>query len=517
MIFVRRIAPARRMVGKCVCFVALAGINCSRGDRARADGSTLTVLYPGDERSWTFYDPAQFLVFLPLAQRGEDGQLHGWLARSWEHSGDWRTWTVHLRSDVKWHDGVLVTAHDVKFSLELLAHPAVGAEAPNAYSVQAIDDTTVTIAFRRKPSEYWLYYDPIYPKHLLERLDPGKFYDWDFWTRPVGAGPYRYMRHVPKTMMEFSANPEYFRGKPGIDRLVLKYGEPAITELLSGNVDAIPWVQEMDLLKLRGDERFRVYSAVKPDHIRAVIWNHRNLLFAEAATRRALTLAIDRRALMQTLNLPDAVSIFDVLFTHEQFYRNEIPPGLLYDLARAKALLDSAGWRDSDGDGVRERNGKTFRFTAVVQPDQSFSRAAVFIQSQLRAAGVRMEIGTMEARVAAERVKSGTFDAAIWIVNNAVEGDGGHSDYFGAGSRIGYNNAQMASLLDSARAAFDPRHVDRFYRALVPLFEANLPVTFLYPLVRTTVAHRRVQGLSAPYREDPFWYAGELRLADPGR
>lgn len=501
-----------RLVHGALVVATLSAIACNRGSEREGQASSLTVLFAGDERSWAFYVPAQFLVFLPLAQRGKDGQLHGWLARSWEHSADWRTWTVHLRSGVKWHDGVPVTAHDVKFSFELLANPSVGGEAPNSFSINVLDDTTVAIAFRRRPSEYWLYYDPIYPMHLLEKLDPEKFYDWDFWTRPVGSGPYRYVRHLPNTMMEFAANPEYFRGKPRINRLVLKYGEPVITELLSGNADAVPWVQEMDLLKLRGDERFRVYSAVKPDHIRAVIWNHRNPLFAEPAIRRALTLAIDRQGLLRTLNLPDAVSVFDVLFTHEQFYRGEVPAGLPYDLTPAKAVLESAGWRDHDGDGVRERAGKNFRFTAVVQPDQSFSRAAVFIQAQLRAAGMQMDISTMEARVASERVKRGDFDAAIWIVNNAVEGDGGHGDYFGTDSRIGYSNARVAALLDSARVALDPRDMNRFYSALVPIFDTELPVTFLYPLVRTTVAHRRVKGLSAPYREDPLWYAGELWL-----
>lgn len=435
---------------RALLFIVAGTAACdSRTERA-AQTSSLTVLYPADERSWAFYMPSQFLVFVPLAYRGRDGNLHGWLARSWEHSDDWRSWTVYLRSDARWHDGVPVTAADVKFSMELLAHPA------------------------------------------------------------VGAGPYRYVRHVPKTMMEFAANPDYFLGKPRIERIVLKYGEPSVAELLSGGADAIPWIQEMDLLKLRGDERFSVYSAVKPDHIHAVIWNHRNPLFADAAVRRALTLAIDRRALMRALNLPGTVPVFDVLFTHDQFYRGEVPAGLRYDLPRAKALLESAGWRDSNGGGVRERDGKTFRFTALVQPDQSFARAAVFIQSQLSAAGVRMDIRTLDAAVAAERVQRGEFDAAIWVVNNAIEGGSGHLDYFGFDSRIGYKNAPLAALLDSARAAFDRRQLDRLYRATVPIFEAELPVTFLYPLVRTTVARRWLKGLSTPYREDPLWYAGEL-------
>lgn len=490
---------------------------CAGGDIRDQHSSTITVLYPVDERSWAFFLPSQFLLFVPLTIRGNNGKMHGWLARSWEYSADWRTCTVHLRSGVRWHDGHAVTAHDAKFTLELLANPGVGGEAPNAYSVRVIDDTTFAVTFRRKTAEYWLYYYPLYPRHLLENLDPAKFYDWDFWTQPVGDGPFRYVRRQPKTMMEFSANAEYFEGKPRISRLVLKFGEPLITELLSGNVDAVPWIKESDILKLRGDDRFRIYSAVKPDHIRAVIWNHRNALFADPAVRRALTLAIDRRALLGTLNLPANVPTFDVLFTHEQFYRGEFPAGLAHDSRRAMALLDSAGWRDSDGDGIRDRNGRPFRFRALVPPDQSFANAAVFIQAQLRAIGVAMDIVTLEERTILPRVEKGDFEATLGPVNNDLAGHAAHIYYFGRQSRIGYHNSRVAALLDSAFAAFDPREVDRLYSELMPIFQAEQPVTFLYPLVRTTVAHRRVHGLSSPYRDDPLWFAGELWLEDGRR
>ncbi|MGH7754344.1 MAG: ABC transporter substrate-binding protein, partial [Gemmatimonadales bacterium] len=208
-----------------------AALACARDGPGERE-HTLTVLYPVDQRSWAFYVPSQFLVFLPLARRNVHGEFEGWLARSWEHSPDYRTWTIQLRPDVRWHDGIPVTGGDVKFSLDLLAHPDVGGEAPGAYAVRVLDDTTLVVTLRKGASGFWLDYDVTYPKHLLQGLDPKTFYDWDFWTHPVGNGPYRYVRHVPKTMMEFEANPDYFRGRPEVDRVVLKFGEPVITELL---------------------------------------------------------------------------------------------------------------------------------------------------------------------------------------------------------------------------------------------------------------------------------------------
>jgi ABC-type transport system substrate-binding protein len=106
----------------------LTSIQCSRGeDRAQPDASTVTVLYNGDE--WLMgpaddEDP-QYLMFFSLMDLNDKGDLEAQLAERWEHSPDYRTWTYYLRRDVRWHDGVPVTAHDFKFSLELFAHPAV--------------------------------------------------------------------------------------------------------------------------------------------------------------------------------------------------------------------------------------------------------------------------------------------------------------------------------------------------------------------------------------------------------
>ncbi|MHC4489773.1 MAG: ABC transporter substrate-binding protein, partial [Planctomycetota bacterium] len=103
-------------------------------------------------------------------------------------------------------------------------------------------------------------WDVYYPKHLLENLDPKEFTSWKFWTEPVGNGPYRYVRHVPRTMIELEANPDYYRGKPKIERLVLKFGGYPLTELMSGNVDCID-ISSLEAIKLADDPRFRVYQA----------------------------------------------------------------------------------------------------------------------------------------------------------------------------------------------------------------------------------------------------------------
>ncbi len=535
----------RQFVQLCASSLAFAAVGCGRrGDQARAKHSTITVLDPYDE--WVLGpendDPPKFLVFLPLVARNANGELEARLAQSWEHSPDYRTWTIHLRKDVRWHDGVPVTAHDVKFTMDLFMHPAALWVPPGAYAVTVLDDRTYTITYHKRVStgrglagspgedDYTVYW----PKHLLEKLDPKELNNWEFWTHPVGNGPYRYVRHVPKTMIELEANPDYYRGKPKIDRVVLKFGDPsgpgAMTELLSGNVDVVRSINPMHLLKLRGDPRFRVYEAIYQERdvwVLPLLWNQRHPPFRDPKVRRALTLAINRRELHQVLNLPGETPIFDVIFTEGQFRRGELPESLPYDPEQAKRLLDEAGWRDQKGEGLRERGGRPFRFTTLATPYQGEDKVAVYIQAGLRRLGLQMDVTVLEREAVFRRVAAGEFEAAIPTAMPLTaeylrvffgESESSDAADFGVlrGSPIGYGNPKVTTLLKEALDTLNPDEQDRIYRALWPIFQADLPVTFLYLLAGATVARRRVRGLSSPWRADPVRNMEHLWLDDRG-
>jgi len=491
----------------CACCLMLAVTGCGRGDdRTYSSASTITILYPTDERGLgPEYDlPAQFLMFLPLVSHKADGMLEGLFARSWEPSSDYRSWTIRLRTDVRWHDGVPATAHDIAFTVKLLSRPDVGYISPGAVSITVLDDFTFTYTstVQGPLNDYRTYY----PKHLLEDLDPTEFYNWEFWTRPVGNGPYRYVRHVPKTMMELEANPDYFSGKPEIDRVILKFGSTSLAELLSGNVDVLPQVKPMDLPKLGEDTRFHIYYRITPD-VSTIYWNHRQPVFGDPRVRKALTLAINRRELQAVLNLPDDLPLFDVIYTQRQW--GELPQPLPYDPERAKQLLEEAGWHNVEGNGIRQRHGEDFHFTMLVVGNRV--REAVYIQDQLRSVGIRMEISTREGfSTVLREMRTGNFQAAIWRQLMTISGVRGQLAFFGEGSIIGYQNARVLELLETVADTQDPKELDALYRELMPLFQADLPVTFLYPMTETHVVHRRVRGLSTPWRADPVWYMEHL-------
>lgn len=468
-----------------------------------------------------------FLMFLPLATYDEDGEVVGRLARSWEASDDLRTWTFHLRSDVRWHDGRPTTAHDVKFTIELAGHPEVLFDDPwhDVDSIRVRDDTTLTIFYRRPKDarNTWMVY---WPRHRLEGLEPDGFFGWEFWARPVGNGPFRYVRHAPKTMVELEANPDFYSGKPAIERLVIKFGEQGLTELLSGNVD-VAAVNPAELPKLAADPRFRVYHQILPDvaWLSAIVWNHGHRALGDARVRRALTHAIDRRELLRLLNLPEDLLLSDGLFTPRQYHRGDVPPALPHDPKRAATLLEEAGWGDADDVGVREREGEPLRFTLLVDANGPGRQMAVYIQAALRRVGVDVEVQPLDIRVLRQRARTGEFDAVLFPFYNHIEG---HLDWLGGGAGYladanavaggvpGYENPEVTRLLRSVKEAADPEAMDSIYRELAPHVLEDLPVTFLVPQVSTIVAHRRVKGLQSPFRADPMRYMERLWLEEEG-
>ncbi len=512
--------------------IALAASGCRNAGQDAEKVSTATILWPGEYLSdiglrWVDSE-LKFLVFLPLASVNERGELEGVLARRWEHSPDYRSLTVHLRDDVRWHDGVPFTARDVEFTINLFKHPEALSYfdwGQPAEHVTVHDDSTFTITHDKVAfySLYWTpdYFNVFYPKHLLEGLDPAEIRSWEFWREPVGNGPYRFVRYVPATAIEFEANPDYYRGKPRIERVVIRSG--TIQDLLAEHGDAIDFRVESDAQFLMEDDRFQLYHEFWVDigWMNVVLWNQRHPALGDARVRRALSLAVDRPLLAHALMRPLEAKITDAPYTDRQYWRGDLPEPLPYDPVEAERLLEEAGWRDVDGDGVRElsadqsgADGRELEFSLLTWP--AWERGAVFVQAQWQRVGVNAKILTLDSGVLRERIRAGDFDAAITGIMTEPLGWVGLLHFFGRESPAGYSNSRVISLLEDALGTTHPDRVDAIYRELAHIFLRDLPYLFLAAGSETFVAHRRLKGLSTPFRANPTWAMEHLWIEDDG-
>ena len=490
-----------------LCLVFNFNVSCKKNNEIPISKDSITILYIGDER--IFHQDywgmgATYWIFLPLVTMDiETGEMQPVLAENWTHSYDYREWKVNLRKDIYWHDGVQMTAHDIKFTIDL-RKKVLGI---NLTECEIIDDFTFKLKTNKPMSSLptWRVY---YPKHLLEKLDPDDFYNWDFWTHPIGNGPYKFVRNVPKTMVEVEVNPNYFRNKPKIKKAILKFTTNiSLNELLGGNVDAITFAPRDFLFKIDNDQRYKSYYWWH-NHVETIFWNHNNTMFSQAKVRKALTMAIDRVELASVLNYPNNVPISDVLYSERQKITNDFPAPLSYNPNKAIELLKECGWIDTNGDGVLDKNGIDFKFTLTIPIGtiDTHKLMPIYIQDKLRKIGVIMDIETVEFNSVKQLFEKRDFDAILSILYNEENELHNITDYLGASSYLGYSNPVLNNLFEQMDATGDKNKIDSLYKETFSILENDMPVTFLVPQVRTHIVKSNIKGLSNLFKADPVWF-----------
>jgi peptide/nickel transport system substrate-binding protein len=472
---------------------------------------TLRINYWVEPARVSHIGPASHLVFEPMF-RGSytaPGEVSPALVTGWEPSDDYRTWTYYIRSDVRWHDGAPFTALDVKFSEDLRQHPTVG--EPGTRRVRVVNDTTVEITYLR-PMNPTPWRD-VWPKHLLEHLDPEEFWEWDFWAQPVGSGPYRYVRHEDGKVLELEANPDYHAGAPAIENVIIRYDEDwEVLDSVRGNVDGFgaPAFPTRDFLDNSPD--YRVYAWDQPVTGTALCWNHLRPIFRDPSVRRALTMAIDRRELARLRGYPEGAYARDVFAPQypSGFDRGEPAP---FDPDEARRLLTQAGWVEGARDGTRVRDGEELSFTLVVSEEAQEMEAARRVRRYLADVGVKVDIESApSARAAGQRFWGGEVDAAMFRVSlEAI------ARAFESGSPVGFDDPDLIRHWEAANAVWNPEERRHHLNKVMTRFRELLPVTVLLPDVQFSVAHRRVKGLRSPDRGDLVEFLGQLWIEEDWR
>lgn len=367
----------------------------------------------------------QHVLFTTLVRYDSSYAVRPYLARSWEFSEDSTSVVFHLRDDIRWHDGEPTTAEDVAFTFRTAKDPEVGFANRNWLAAwegaEVVDVRTIRFTLRphAEPLFAWTQL-PIVPRHHLEGVAPADLPGHPFGSEEVvGNGPFRFVERAGSDRWVFQSVPDFpeaVGGRPWLERLVYRVVPDPTTllaELRTGGVDLYLDVPPSQVARVRRASDLRVET--RPSRTFTFIaWNPQRPYFAEPELRRALTLAIDRDALLRAvrsgLGTPASGPVGSWHWAHDPSWT---PPPYAPDSARA--ILERAGWRDGDGDGIREKDGRAFRFELVTNPNPVREDIAVIVQSQLEAVGVRAEPRIMEPAALGAAVTSPQrrYDAAI--------------------------------------------------------------------------------------------------------
>jgi peptide/nickel transport system substrate-binding protein len=453
------------------------------------------------------------LLFPALMVEQPDYQLHPpsfapRLATSWEFSADNRDLTFHLRPDARWSDGTPVTAEDVRFTFLAQNDPrvdSVGMEIKDFIKdVEVMDPHTVRFHFSRVyPYQLMDANDGhIVPAHAWGKVPFDKWRTTDFEKILVTGGPFRFAAHIPQQTIVLQRDPTYWNApRPYLDRLVFRIlpdmaGQ--LAQLFAGDVDLVPSVAPQEADRVVADPDLRLVEY--PSRLWGLVgWNNRRSMFADRRVRRALSLGINRKALVDTVFRGHAkLATGPVLSSMWAFDRSL--PQLPYDQAQAAALLAQAGWRDTNGDGILDRSDKVFAFDLLYPAANTLRRQmALLIQADLARLGIKVRPVQVEFTSLISRAEAGDFDAVLWVWEEATKIDltstwSTPSPGQGSNNFIGYSNPEVDRLIAVAREEPDYTRakvlLDRIQEAIV----ADQPVTFLYEANRLVATSRRLEG-----------------------
>lgn len=467
--------------------IALTG--CS-GDKAEENSSTITVGIPQDIED--SLDPHKavaagtkevlFNVYEGLVKPDSAGNLNPAIASEYIVSEDGKTYTFKLREGVKFHDGTLLGADDVKYSIERCMDDGSGTALVEAYtnieSVTVPDKTTVVIQLKDVDTEFLAY--------MTTAIIPASNKTPD--TVPIGTGPYRYVSRSPQENIVMERFDEYWGEAAKIQNVVFKVIANADTitmNLKGGAVDMYPRVTSAQAAEL-GDE-FTIEEGTM-NLVQALYLNHNTEVFQDVRVRQALCYAIDPQEIMQFVSDGKGVEIGSSMFpTFEKYFMKELNDVYNQDLEKAKKLLAEAGYPDG------------FSFTITVPSNyQQHVDTAQILAEEFKQIGVTAQIELIEwdswlSDVYTDRNYESTVigvDATSLTARALLE----RFTSDASGNFVLYSNADYDQTFENAMNATDESEKIKYYKECETILANDAANVYIQDLPQLVAVNKKFAG-----------------------
>ena len=482
-----------------------------------------------------------------------DGKYAPMLAESWSFSPDRKKIRVKLRKGILWHDFTdpvsgkswknrEVTAQDVKFYVDVIKNPDVDCAAIRGYykdieRVDVINDYEFDVVWS-KPyfmmEDITLSLQPL-PRHLYHDykgpFDGKKFNDDHARNRMVvGCGPYRLERWEKGKRILLQRFENYYGRDLGIMPPlktlafdIIQHPNTRLQSLLSKDLgmDSLTpdqWVNRTSSPEFGPQGFLRKYTF--PGYSYSYIGlNMKNPVFQDKRVRQALSHLINREKLRRDVffNLAKPVS---GPFPKESAACDPSVQPYSFDPVRARKLLEEAGWKDIDQDGILEKDGRKLAFTAVY-PNTAvvYQKMLPVIREDMKKAGVRMDLLGIEWSVLVQRLEKKQFEACVLGWTGTLKPDpdqlwhSSHADQPGSSNHIGFVNRRADELIEQIRTCFDSGERTRLYHEFHRLIHEEAPYLFLFSPDSLAVIHKDYQGV----REFPGGIATRPLWVKPGQ
>jgi peptide/nickel transport system substrate-binding protein len=415
---------------------------------------------------------AQMLIFDTLVVRGPDGGYYGLLATSWEVSEDNLTWTFHLRNNVKFHDGTPFNAAAAKWFFDKARDPNGQHAFSSSYApvdeILAPDDVTLIFNLNT-PWPNLLF---TISTSFSGMISPTAYekYGTEYGTKyAVGTGPFMLQEWVPQDRTVVIRNPDYNwgpeflqnQGAPHIDKIIYKFFPESTTrtsELETGGIDLLYEVPSPDLQRIVDSGNYNMFTM--PAWGGALYYldlNQTHPPLDNVTVRQAINYALDKETLAR-LNLGEyGEPAYGYMAAH--WHCGMADPksiSYVYDPQKAKDLLAQAGWTDTDGDGIVDKDGQAFSMTLYIYNDAEDQSYGEVMQSEFQAVGIKVDLLQLEYGSMVENFQANENEMAL--INYGWPDSDVYNLFFDS-SQIPYlnsshiNDPHMDELLNQANTA----------------------------------------------------------------
>lgn len=436
------------------------------------------------------------LLFDSLLRRDRRSDLQPWLAERWEQP-DPLTYVFHLRKDVRFHNGKLLTARDVRYTFQSLLSGQIRSVKASNYSllssIEAPDDFTVRFHLQEPYASFlWNLTQGaigIVPEGAAEETA----------RRPIGSGPFRFVSAAQDEEVVLERNPDYWAGPPQVERLRFRVVPDMTTralELQKGTADLALNSLTADLAEvLRREKHLKVLQEPGTSYqYIALNLENKNLTLP---VRQAMAYAIHREPMIQYLWRNLAQPAASILPPQHWAYATDLPD-YPYSPAKARELLDQAGFPPGP-DGVR------LRLEMKTSNDQTARDLAAVLQEQLRQVGIVLTIRSFEFATFYADISSGNFDlySLRWVAGNddpdIFEYCFDSQKFPPAGANRGhYANPEVDQLIEEARTGSDLKLRQEKYAKIQKILNRDLPYIHLWYLDNVAVYNERLTNLLIP-------------------
>ncbi|MRX73603.1 peptide-binding protein [Bacillus lacus] len=417
------------------------------------------------------------------------------LAEDIQQSEDGLTYTVKIRKGVTFHDGEELSADDVIFTYSIPLNKDYAGERGSSFdmieSINKVDEYTVDFKLKQKDASFYavsLSYG-ILPEHILKDVPVADLGENEFNTKkPVGTGPFKFAEWKDGQYVKVVANEDYFLGRPHLDSVTYKIVpdmDALIAQLQAGDVHYVPAVPSTDIETVKNFKGIKVESGLGLNYS-YIGWNEKNELFQDVKVRQALTHAIDRETIVASVLNGEGEVAHVPESPLSWAYSNDVPK-FGYDTEKAKQLLGEAGWKDSNGDGILDKEGKKFSFTLKTnQGNKVREDVAVIVQQQLKEVGIEVKPEIVEWSAFIEQISAPNWNYEAMILGWSLatfpdQYDIFHSSQMEQGLNfVWWENEEADKLINEARQILDREEYKNAYTDIYKIIAEEQPYTFLY-------------------------------------